>query len=156
MMKKFASLLLALALVFSLITCAQADEKVLKIGIIQFAEHPSLDNCRQGFIEGLAAAGYVEGKNVVFDYQNAQADTGIAAQIVDKFAAECDMICAVATPVAQAAYNVAEEKGIPVIYTAVSDPVAAMLACDDGTNPGQVTGTSDALPVEAFRLRNQD
>lgn len=149
MMKKFVSLILALVLVFSLITCAQADEKVFKIGIIQFAEHPSLDNCRQGFIEGLAAAGYVEGKNVVFDYQNAQADTGIAAQIVDKFAAECDMICAVATPVAQAAYNVAEEKGIPVIYTAVSDPVAAMLACDDGTNPGQVTGTSDALPVEA-------
>ena len=64
-------------------------------------------------------------------------------------AADCDLICAVATPVAQAAYNVAEEKGIPVIYTAVSDPIASQLANADGTNPGQVTGTSDALPVEA-------
>ena len=148
-LKKLASLLLALTFVFSFAAVAQADDAPIKIGIIQFAEHPSLDNCRQGFIEGLAAAGYVEGENVVFDYQNAQADTGIAAQIADKMAADCDLICAVATPVAQAAYNVAEEKGIPVIYTAVSDPIASQLANADGTNPGQVTGTSDALPVEA-------
>ncbi|MGN0778685.1 MAG: ABC transporter substrate-binding protein [Aristaeellaceae bacterium] len=148
-LKKLASLFLALTLVFSFAAVAHADDAPLKIGIIQFAEHPSLDNCRQGFIEGLAAAGYVEGVNVVFDYQNAQADTGIAAQIADKMAADCAMICAIATPVAQAAYNVAEEKGIPVIYTAVSDPIAAQLANADGTNPGQVTGTSDALPVEA-------
>ena len=148
-LKKLASLLLALTFVFSFAAVAQADDAPIKIGIIQFAEHPSLDNCRQGFIEGLAAAGYVEGENVIFDYQNAQADTGIAAQIADKMAADCDLICAVATPVAQAAYNVAEEKGIPVIYTAVSDPIASQLANADGTNPGQVTGTSDALPVEA-------
>lgn len=146
-LKKLAALLLALTLVFSL-SIAQADD-LIKIGIIQFAEHPSLDNCREGFIAGLAEAGFIEGQNVVFDYQNAQADTGIAAQIADKFAADCDMICAIATPVAQAAYNAAEEKGIPVIYTAVSDPVAAQLAGADGSNPGSITGTSDALPVEA-------
>lgn len=146
-MKKLAALLLTLTLVFSL-SAAQADD-LIKIGIIQFAEHPSLANCREGFIAGLADAGFIEGQNVVFDYQNAQADTGIAAQIADKFAADCDMICAIATPVAQAAYNAAEEKGIPVIYTAVSDPVAAQLAGADGSNPGLITGTSDALPVEA-------
>ncbi len=146
-MKKLAALLLTLTLVFSM-SAAQADD-LIKIGIIQFAEHPSLDNCREGFIAGLADAGFIEGQNVVFDYQNAQADTGIAAQIADKFAADCDMICAIATPVAQAAYNAAEEKGIPVIYTAVSDPVAAQLAGADGSNPGLITGTSDALPVEA-------
>ncbi|MBQ8653504.1 MAG: ABC transporter substrate-binding protein [Clostridia bacterium] len=148
MMKKLISLLTAVLMLISMTQCVQAEE-MIRIGIIQFAEHPSLDNCRIGFIEGLAAAGYVEGENVIFDYQNAQGDTGIAAQIADKFASDCDMICAIATPTAQAAFNAAEEKGVPVIYTAVSDPVAAQLAGADGTNPGAVTGTSDALPVEA-------
>ena len=149
-LKKLVAVIMTLALLFSLAAVSHAEEeKVYRIGIIQFAEHGSLDNCRQGFIEGLAEEGFVEGVNVEFVYQNAAADTGYAAQIVDQFAASCDMICAIATPVAQAAYNAAEDKGIPVIYTAVSDPVAAQLANADGTNPGQVTGTSDALPVEA-------
>lgn len=150
-MRKFVAILMSLVMLLSLAVAVHAEEetKVFHIGIIQFAEHGSLDNCRQGFIEGLAEEGFVEGENVVFDYQNAEADTGIAAQIADQFANSCDLICAIATPVAQAAYNVAEDAGIPVIYTAVSDPVAAQLANADGTNPGQVTGTSDALPVEA-------
>jgi len=58
-------------------------------------------------------------------------------------------VCAIATPAAMAAFNVAQDEEIPVIYTAVSDPVACQLAGADGTNPGQITGTSDALPVEA-------
>lgn len=147
-LKMFVSLLMTLTLLLGVSSWAQADT-MIKIGIIQFAEHPSLDNCRTGFIVGLAEAGFVEGQNIVIDYQNAQADTGIAAQIADKFAADCDLICAIATPVAQAAFNAAEARGIPVIYTAVSDPVAAQLAGSDGSNPGQITGTSDALPVEA-------
>ena len=149
-LKKIVSVIMTLVMLLSLVAVSHAEEeKVFTIGIIQFAEHGSLDNCREGFMEGLAEMGFVEGVNVQFVFRNAQADTGIAAQIVDQFANSCDLICAIATPVAQAAYNVAEEKGIPVIYTAVSDPVAAMLANADGTNPGEVTGTSDALPVEA-------
>lgn len=149
-MQKMAALFLSLALLLSLVTVVHAEEeaKVFRIGIVQFAEHGSLDNCRQGFIEGLAEAGFVEGENVEFVYQNAEADTGIAAQIADQFAQSCDLICAIATPVAQAAYNAADGN-VPVIYTAVSDPVAAQLANAGGTNPGEVTGTSDALPVEA-------
>ena len=92
---------------------------------------------------------FVEGENVVFDVQNAQADTAISAQIADVMAGKYDMICAIATPAAMAAFNAAEDAGIPVIYTAVSDPVSAMLASADGKNPGNITGTSDALPVEA-------
>lgn len=149
-MKKIVSLVMTLVMLLSLVAVSHAEEeKVFTIGIIQFAEHGSLDNCREGFIEGLAEMGFVEGVNVQFMFRNAEADTSIAAQIADQFANSCDLICAIATPVAQAAYNVAEDKGIPVIYTAVSDPVAAMLANADGTNPGEVTGTSDALPVEA-------
>ncbi len=146
MMKKMAALVMAILVLLS--ATAMADEQI-RIGILQFAEHGSLDNCRTGFIEGLAAEGYVEGENVVFDVQNAQADTSIAAQIADIMAGKYDMICAIATPAAMAAFNAAEDAGIPVIYTAVSDPISANLANEDGTNPGNITGTSDALPVEA-------
>ena len=142
MMKKLTALLTALFLLLG--ATALADE-VIHIGIIQFAEHGSLDNCRIGFIEGLAEEGFVEGENVVFDVQNAQADTAISAQIADVMAGKYDMICAIATPAAMAAFNAAEDAGIPVIYTAVSDPVSAMLAGADGKNPGNITGTSDAL-----------
>lgn len=147
--KKIIAVMMALVTAIALCSVAVADEgKVYKIGILQFAEHGSLDNCRTGFIEGLAEAGFVEGENVEFVYQNAQADTSTTAIMASTLAETCDMICAIATPAAAAAYNAADGK-IPVIYTAVSDPVAAQLANADGTNPGAITGTSDALPVEA-------
>ena len=147
-MKKIISIMLTLALLLSLTAVSHAEDAKIVIGIIQFAEHGSLDNCREGFLQGLAEEGFVEGENIEIRFQNAEADTGIAAQIADQFAQSCNLICGIATPAAQAAYNVAEGK-IPTIYTAVSDPVAAQLANKDGTNPGEVTGTSDALPVEA-------
>ena len=148
-MKKFVALLVTLMMVFSFASLSLAETQPLTIGIIQYAEHGSLDNCRQGFIEGLAEEGFIEGENVVFDIQNAQADTAICAQIADSMAGKADMICAIATPAAMAAFNVAQDKELPVIYTAVSDPVGCQLAGADGANPGQITGTSDALPVEA-------
>ena len=148
-MKKFAkilSLVLALVMVFSL---SAASAKTLTIGIAQFAEHPSLDNCREGFIAGLAEAGYVEGDNVKFIVQNAQADMGLTQQIAQQMAQECDLVCAIATPIAQAAVNACMDNGKPVIYTAVSDPVAAMLANKEGKSRMNVTGSCDLLPVEA-------
>ena len=148
-MTKFAkvlSLVLALALVFSFTT---ASAETLTIGIAQFAEHPSLDNCREGFIAGLAEKGYVEGENVKFIVQNAQADMGLAQQIAQQMAQECDLICAIATPIAQAAVNACMDNGKPVIYNAVSDPVAAMLANEEGKSDLNVTGSCDLLPVEA-------
>lgn len=121
-----------------------------KIGISQFAEHGSLDDCREGFIEGMANEGFVEGKNTTFDLQNANADTGTAATIAQSFVSSGDdLICAIATPSAMAAYTAAAKTEIPVIYTAVSDPIAAQLAKEDGSPVGNITGTSDALPVEA-------
>lgn len=148
-MKKFVALLLTLMMVFSFASLSLADEKPIRIGIIQFAEHGSLDNCYQGFKEGLAEEGFIENEQVVFEFKNAQADTGICAQTADVLSGRCNMICAIATPAAMAAFNVAQDMNLPVIYTAVSDPVACQLAGADGTNPGQITGTSDALPVEA-------
>ena len=121
-----------------------------KIGISQFAEHGSLDNCREGFLAGLEESGIKEGDNLTVDLKNAAADMGTAGQISGSFVSDkVDMICAIATPTAQSAYNAAMDAGIPVIYTAVTDPVVAELAREDGTPVGEVTGTSDKLPVEA-------
>ena len=129
-------------------TAAMAAAESYTIGIGQFAEHGSLDNCRTGFIEGLAESGLVEGDNLTVIYQNAQADMGVAQQIAAQFAAKpVDLMVGIATPMAQACYNAAGD--IPTIFTAVSDPVSAGFAAADGKAVGEVTGTSDALPVAA-------
>ena len=149
MMKKLTALVLTLALCLTAALAAAETDKTYTIGIAQFAEHSSLDNCREGFIQGLAEMGYVEGENVTFIVQNAQADMGLCQQIAQQMAQECDLVCAIATPMAQAAFNACMDSGKPVIYTAVSDPVAAMLANDEGKSEYNVTGTCDVLPVEA-------
>lgn len=129
---------------------SESADDTVTIGITQFAEHGSLDNCREGFLEGLKEAGFVEGENLVVDYQNAYTDMGTAGQISGGFVSnKVDLICAIATPTAQSAYNAAMDAGIPVIYTAVTDPVAAELADKNGNPVGEVTGTSDKLPIEA-------
>lgn len=128
---------------------AEASGDSYKIGISQFAEHGSLDNCREGFLEGLKEAGIEEGKNLTVEYQNAQTDTGTASTIADSFVSgKVDMICAIATPCASSAYNSCMNTDIPVVYTAVSDPVSVGLANEDGTSIGNITGSSDILPVE--------
>lgn len=126
-----------------------SEKESYTIGISQFAEHGSLDNCREGFLEGLEEEGITEGENLNIEYKNAAADMGTTGQISDSFVSDkVDMICAIATPSAQSAYNAAMDAEIPVIYTAVTDPVEAELASEDGTAVGEVTGTSDKLPVE--------
>lgn len=128
----------------------QESEGGYVIGISQFAEHGSLDNCREGFIQGLAEQGLVEGENLTIDYKNAASEMGTASQIASGFVSDdVDLICAIATPSAQAAYNAAMDTKIPVIYTAITDPVEAELAAEDGTPVGKITGTSDKLPVDA-------
>lgn len=131
-------------------TTAAADGSAYTIGIGQFAEHGSLDNCREGFLLGLKDEGIEEGKNLNVIYENALADGGIAGQIATSFAGKgVDLMCGIATPMAQACYSVAKKTDIPVIFTAVTDPVAADLAKADGTPVGEITGTSDKLPVKA-------
>ncbi len=118
------------------------------IGISQFAVHGSLDNCREGFLEGLAEEGIEEGKNLTVLYENANGDGAVSSQIASGFISQkADLICAIATPAAQSAYSAARKENIPVIYTAVTDPVSAELANEDKTPVGEITGTSDRLPV---------
>ncbi len=127
-----------------------ASDVTYTIGISQFAEHGSLDNCREGFLAGLAEEGIEEGTNLTVLFDNAQADTGTASTISDNYVSKkVNLICAIATPSAMSAYNSTMNTDIPVIYTAVSDPVGAGLANEDGTPVGNITGTSDALAVDA-------
>lgn len=154
MKRRMVSMMAAVTMVAALLAgCgdkAKEEEKSYRIGISQFAEHGSLDNCRDGFLAGLAEEGIVEGENLTVEYKNAAADMGTASQIANSFVSgKMDLICAIATPSAQAAYNAAMDAGIPVIFTAVTDPVEAELSAQDGTPVGEVTGTSDKLPVEA-------
>ena len=126
-----------------------AEKETYTIGIEQFAEHGSLDNCREGFLEGLAEEGFVEGENLTVEYKNAAADMGTAGQISDSFvSSDVDLLCGIATPSAQSCFNAAMDKEIPVIYTAVTDPLAAELADEEGNPVGEITGTSDKLPIQ--------
>ena len=145
-MKKTIAIIAAIALI---LTAAIASAKTYTIGIGQFAQHGSLDNCYEGFMQGLAEAGFVEGENLKVDLQNAQADMGIAQQIAAQFSGKrVDMMVGIATPMAQACYNAAAGD-MPTIFTAVTDPVAAGFADTNGVALGDVTGTSDALPIKA-------
>lgn len=131
-------------------TGADGNDTSYTIGISQFAEHGSLDNCREGFLKGLEEEGIVEGKNLKIIYDNAQTDTGTASTIAEGFVSQkVDLVCAIATPCAMSAYNACMETDIPVVYTAVSDPAKAGLADKDGNSVGNITGSSDVLPVKA-------
>lgn len=125
------------------------SKKQVTIGIGQFAVHGSLDNCRKGFLKGLEEEGYKENDNLKVITQNANADGATASQIANDFVSKkVDLICAIATPMAQSAFGAVKNTNIPVIFTAVTDPVAAELAKTDKTPNGNTTGTSDKLPVE--------
>lgn len=118
-----------------------------KIAISAIVEHPSLDAIRQGVIDELSEQGYQVGQNLSVQFQSAQGNTATAGQIAKQFAADNpDVIVAISTPTAQAI--AAATRTIPIVYTAVSDPVAAKLI-DAQNTPTQanITGLSSQLPL---------
>ena len=150
--KKILAMMASAAILAAAAGCGQqeAGEKVYEVGVLQYADHPSLDNCRIGFVEGLKAEGFEEGKNLKLDLQSAKTDDATNTQVAQKFAADgLDLVCGIATPSAQALYNSCYELGIPVVFNAVSDPVAANLAKSKTEAMDGITGVSDELPVEA-------
>lgn len=144
-MKKIFSFIFAAAMIVCLAACGSSNENSIPvIGISQYGEHPSLDNCREGFLLGLAEAGLKEGVDFTYEYQNAGFDDNIAIQIAQNFSANnVDLMCGIATNSATACFAAAEDKDIPVIFNAITDPVQAKL------DKGNITGVSDKLPVEA-------
>ena len=143
--KLLAPLLVVGILLTSLISLHQlkADKKkdVFRIGISQFITHQSLDATREGFVDELAKQGYVEGKNIEIDLQNAQGEQRNLKTISQKLAESSDVVLAIATPSAQSLANTTQTT--PVIFSAVTDPVSAKLVVSREHPGGNVTGTSD-------------
>lgn len=119
------------------------EGKKFKIGISQFAEHPALDDVRKGFEDELKSLGV----NADITYKNSQGDTGVAGVIAQKFVSDkSDLIFGIATVSAQAAKQSSDN--IPVLFSAVTDPVNSQLVKTMDKAGGNVTGTTDATPME--------
>ncbi len=122
-----------------------ADGK-LKIGVVQIVQHGSLDEANRGFVDGLKKRGYDESK-VEFDQENAQGDQSNLKTIISRFKGEkMNLICAIATPAAQAAAN--EIRDVPIVGTAITDYVSAKLVQNNEKPGGNLTGVSDLAPME--------
>ena len=152
-MKKVLTVLLVLVIAMSLFAgCGNVvdggnETRTVKVGILQLMEHPSLNTIRESIIEGLEEAGYVDGENMLIDYQNGQNDMTIMKTAAQTFVAnECDVIIAIATPAAQAVLS--ETTEIPIVFAAVTDPVDAGLVDSLEQPGGNVTGTSDEVSAE--------
>ena len=137
-------LLLALSIA-ALSTPAIATD--ITIAVTAIVEHPALDAARDGVKEGLAAAGYTEGDKIKFVYQSAQGQPATAAQIARQFVGdEVTVIVPISTPSAQAA--AAATKDIPIVFTAVTDPLGAQLVSSLDKPGGNITGLSDLSPLQ--------
>ncbi len=117
---------------------------VLQVGIAQIVDHPSLNDLRDGFKEGMAEAGYAEGTDVEYEDRNASGDQATLTSIASAFASK-DLIVAIATPTAQAVAQAVPDK--PIFFAGVTDPVGAQLVASLEAPGGNITGTSDFPPV---------
>ncbi|GMB83213.1 ABC transporter substrate-binding protein [Shinella zoogloeoides] len=137
-------ILLAAAATLALALPAKAED--VTVAVTAIVEHPALDAARDGVKEALEAAGYKEGENLKFIYESAQGNPATAAQIARQFVGDNpSVIVPISTPSAQAV--VSATKDIPVVFTAVSDPVGAQLVKDMDKPGSNVTGLSDMSPV---------
>ena len=150
-MKKIIAVMLAVIMMLAFAGCGETQNEknsVLKIGIIQYMSHPSLDNCYNGVISALESSGL----QYTVDYQigsGNSADSDCTNFAKNMVAANYDMIIAIATPAAKSAFAATDDTEIPVIFCAVSDPVTAGLV-ESMDAPGYLcTGTSDVLDLEA-------
>lgn len=144
-----AVLSICLMLIPMVAGCAEG-EKGCKIGLTQFATHPAADAGREGFVKALAEEGFVEGENVEYDYQNPEGDASAEQTIARKFVDEkVDLIFSFGTRISQQCVKAAEGTDIPVVFCAITDPVAAGLVTNLEHPGGNVTGTSDMIEVES-------
>lgn len=127
------------------LTQAEAQEEI-SVGVLQYVEHDSLNQNYQGFVDGLAEAGYVEGENLTLNYLNASADNANLQSMSENVANSSDYLFAIATPAAQSLVNVESEK--PVLFSSVSDPLGAGLVDSLEAPSKNVTGTTDAGPIK--------
>ena len=142
--KLIAPVLVVGLLMTSLLTLhhlKSSKHQKIKIGVSQYITHKSLDATRKGFVEELAKQGYVDGEEIEIDYQNAQGEQRNLKNISNQLSQESDLVFAIATPSAQSIANT--NKRTPVVFSAVTDPLAAKLVKNLDRPGGNVTGTSD-------------
>ncbi len=127
------------------------DEAVFSVGICNYVDHASLNQIVENVEERLEELGTEKGVRFEVKYDNCNADANVMDQIIANFIADdVDLMVGVATPVAMAMQAATEDNGIPVVFAAVSDPVAAELV-DSLEAPGaNITGTSDFLDSNAI------
>lgn len=143
-------LVLAVALSAALFAFASsadiATAAPVRIGIVQFVEHPALDAFRTGFVQALQDARYTLGQDIVLEYHNAQGDFVVSRNIAEKFVQDqVDLIFAIATGPVQAAASLTET--IPIVFAGVRDPVGAGVVDSFERPGGNITGTSHWTPV---------
>ncbi|NLW40569.1 MAG: ABC transporter substrate-binding protein [Tissierellia bacterium] len=147
-LSKCLGFLLLLIISLSLSGCSSGNsQETVSIGISQIIENPVLDLARQGFIDALKEKGYEDGKNIEIDTQFAQGDIALTTTIAQNFVSQKkDLILAISTPSAQAAFQ--STKDIPILFTAVTDPKVAGLVENLDAPDGNITGTTDMVPIE--------
>lgn len=129
-------------------SAAASAPAAISVGVVTIVSHPALDAAQQGFIDALTEAGYVEGENITYDLQNAQGDQSTLTNIANTFASsDYDGFFAIATPTAQALANVITDR--PIVFAAVTDPVAAGLVGSWDAPDANITGVSDMNPMQA-------
>ncbi|MBE6037734.1 MAG: ABC transporter substrate-binding protein [Anaerofustis stercorihominis] len=147
-MKKTLGIIMSVLMVMCLFTgCGSDDSETIKIGIMQFGEFDALQNAHKGFVDGLAEAGYKDGENITINYLSAAADTANCPTIADTLINDgSDLILAIATPSVSALKE--KTTTIPVLFTAVTDPVASGIIADNKVPGGNISGSSDLNPVK--------
>lgn len=142
-MRKLLSVLLLFLTVFILTSCSSLN-KTKKIGIIQLVDHSSLNLIHSNIVSELKLNGYTESD---INYVNCSGDMSNVLTAVNTMQGNnTKAVIAITTPVAQACHSLAKKK--PVVFSAVSDPVAAGLMDDLNHPNNNITGTSDAIAVK--------
>ena len=158
-LKKLFAVMMAMLMVLTMAACGgnsseEADGSVTyKVGIVQYMDHASLNQIVESIQTRLDEKGAELGIHFEYEkyYQNGQGDPSVINQcIADLIADEVDIIIPIATPVAIAAQTATEDLDIPVVFSAVSDPVSVGLVESLDIPGGNITGTSDYLDTNAI------
>jgi putative ABC transport system substrate-binding protein len=140
----------ALALISAFIlyqTSTSSEQRI--VAITQIAQHPSLDQIRQGIMDELKDQGFTKSRKVKIVYENAHGNIATAVQIAQKFASmEPEVIVGITTPSAQAIHSAIRGKDIPLVFSAVTDPIGANLVKDLDRKKENITGTVDLPPIK--------